>query len=75
MSKEPSSQRDTARTGFRIFVAFAILVPFVWSIGFVRYVASIPREVSLSQATTDAIVVLTGGTKRVAVGFQLLIDG
>ncbi|MBM85709.1 MAG: hypothetical protein CMM47_06775 [Rhodospirillaceae bacterium] len=75
MSEEPGLRRKTVQVLCRTLVALAVLVPFVWSIGFVRYVAAVPREINQSGANADAVVVLTGGTKRVAAGFQLLIDG
>jgi uncharacterized SAM-binding protein YcdF (DUF218 family) len=41
-------------------------------VGLVRFAHNIPDEVADSVTTTDAIVVLTGGSERVATGLQLL---
>lgn len=44
----------------------------IWAIGLVRFVATLPDEVADEGTRTDAIVVLTGGSDRLATGFALL---
>lgn len=64
------------RVGFfflLLITGFAVLAS--WSIGLIRFADAIPDEVSDSATTTDAIVVLTGGSERVATGLQLLAAG
>lgn len=43
-----------------------------WSAGLVQFANSIPDRVDDPETHTDAIVVLTGGTERVATGVRLL---
>ena len=43
--------------------------------GLVWFAATLPRTVTASQGTTDAVVVLTGGAGRIAVGAELLARG
>jgi hypothetical protein len=44
----------------------------VWTIGLVRFVATLPADVSADRTRSDAIVVLTGGSDRLATGLKLL---
>lgn len=44
----------------------------IWTIGLVRFVATLPDEVADETTRTDAVVVLTGGADRLATGFALL---
>ena len=50
-------------------IAFAI-----WAIGLVRFAATLPGGVADDHTRTDAIVVLTGGSDRLATGLHLLED-
>lgn len=43
--------------------------------GLLRFVDAIPTDMADRDSVTDAIVVLTGGSLRVATGFRLLHDG
>jgi uncharacterized SAM-binding protein YcdF (DUF218 family) len=43
-----------------------------WAVGLVRFACAIPQAVSDPVSHTDAIVVLTGGSERLATGLQLL---
>jgi uncharacterized SAM-binding protein YcdF (DUF218 family) len=52
-----------------------VLLLLVGLIGLWRFVAAIPSEVTSPDRTTDAIVVLTGGSLRVEGGLRLLADG
>ena len=56
------------------FVGLAFLLVLVW-LGLWRFAASIPSEVTSPDRTTDAIVVLTGGSLRVEGGLRLLAEG
>lgn len=44
----------------------------IWAIGLVRFAATLPDDVADDHTRTDAIVVLTGGSDRLATGFRLL---
>lgn len=50
-------------------------VGIVWFAGFLWFVATLPSRVDDPDTHTDAIVVLTGGSARVATGLTLLEDG
>lgn len=52
-----------------------LLLVLAWVGGFLWYAASIPHRVEDAGSRTDAIVVLTGGTDRVATGLALLAEG
>jgi uncharacterized SAM-binding protein YcdF (DUF218 family) len=58
-------------------VATAVLcvLLLLWSIGLAWFAHAIPDEVSDPASTTDAIVVLTGGSLRVQSGIALLTAG
>lgn len=72
--RDPQAQREGLG---RRFVHLALLLAFLWLIGFMGFVGFIPRDVSQSHESvqTDAIVVLTGGGDRLAEGFRLLAAG
>jgi uncharacterized SAM-binding protein YcdF (DUF218 family) len=55
----------------KIAVVLALLVAGA----FLHFVAELPREGPEPGVTTDALVVLTGGTARVGMGLELLADG
>lgn len=59
----------------RRFVAFAAFAFLLWAAGLYVFAAQIPEPGSLSDAKTDAIVVLTGGAGRVSEGLSLLAAG
>ena len=44
----------------------------VWAIGLVRFIGTLPEDVGGDRTRTDAIVVLTGGSDRLATGLRLL---
>ncbi|WP_207479904.1 YdcF family protein [Arenibaculum pallidiluteum] len=54
--------------------ALAILAT-AWGMGMLWFVASLPREAPQPHEATDAIVVLTGGSERLAAGVDLLARG
>lgn len=47
----------------------------MWVVGLFLFAASLPRQTAGDDQATDAIVVLTGGSERLAVGFDLLRAG
>ena len=57
----------------RAFFLFLVLVFSLWLICFLRFFSSIPLINSMGQSKADAIIVLTGGEKRLAAGFDLLV--
>mgnify|MGYP001249508973 FL=1 len=59
----------------RASIAFLVLVLSLWLICFLCFFSSIPLINSTGQSKTDAIIVLTGGVKRLAAGFDLLVAG
>lgn len=54
------------------FGAMGLILVAFWTIGFLAFVSSIPRFVGDIRSHTDVIVVLTGGSKRLETGFELL---
>ena len=67
--------RGDRRRGGRTLLCLAALVVFsaiVWGVSLVRFAAMIPDAVVDTTTTTDAIVVLTGGSGRLGVGLELL---
>lgn len=56
----------------RLVLAFAGLALAGWIAGLFAFAAGIPRTAEDTAASTDAIVVLTGGTLRLERGLQLL---
>jgi uncharacterized SAM-binding protein YcdF (DUF218 family) len=46
-----------------------------WLTGFLFFVSKVPRDVQTDAYVVDAVVVLTGGSKRLEVGFELLRSG
>jgi len=71
-------RRRPDHSGSRIRRAFAIAVLAVivaWGVGLTRYANGIPMQASAPVAPADAIVVLTGGSKRMDAGVALLTGG
>ena len=54
-------------------IAFLVLVLSLWLVCFLRFFSSIPLINSMGHSKADAIIVLTGGEKRLAAGFDLLV--
>jgi uncharacterized SAM-binding protein YcdF (DUF218 family) len=63
-----------ARWSRRVFVA-ALALLGVWCGGFIWFMRQVPTEIGDPDRTTDAIVVLTGGSLRVESGLALLAAG
>lgn len=66
--------RKRVRTGRkrRILAVLLIVLVVAWLAGLVMFAESIPRSPETSNAQTDAIVVLTGGSMRMEEGLALL---
>ncbi len=79
MARRRNRFRRTSReSGSRIRGAFAVVVLAVivaWAIGLARYANRIPVQAPAPVAAADAIVVLTGGSKRMDAGVDLLTAG
>lgn len=58
-----------------IGLLLVILAVAGWTVGFVEFVDALPRQPAASVAKTDAIVVLTGGSRRLDAGVALLASG
>lgn len=59
----------------RKFITILLLALFAWSVGFIRFIDLIPRQIEQPEVLTDAIVVLTGGVGRLGAGLTLLDAG
>lgn len=71
-------RKDRPRRHARAIVRLLALVAFLLLAlagGFFWFVTSLPRQMPDDQQTTDAIVVLTGGSERLAEGLRLLTEG
>lgn len=59
----------------KYLAVFFFVVALSWGVGFIHFVNSLPIVSSDPFRQTDAIVVWTGGTCRVATGLELLSSG
>lgn len=59
----------------RRILVLALLLTLFLVAGFLWFAQSLPRSVAEPERQTDAIVVLTGGSDRLAVGLELLQKG
>jgi uncharacterized SAM-binding protein YcdF (DUF218 family) len=55
--------------------AVVLLLPLAWLAGLIAFVSFTPPAADTPAARTDAIVVLTGGSERLAEGLRLLAAG
>jgi len=55
--------------------SFVLAVAALWLVGLVLFVSSLPDHVEAPERRTDAIVVPTGGSERLAEGIRLLNRG
>ena len=74
MSRPPASRRR-GRPGLRAGLWAILAVAMLWLGGLVWYASLIPRPGAPSPVKTEAIVVLTGGSDRMAEGLRLLEGG
>ena len=56
-------------------MAALLIVVLLWSGGLVWFALAVPDKVEDPATSTDAIVVLTGGSRRLGVGLSLLMQG
>jgi uncharacterized SAM-binding protein YcdF (DUF218 family) len=68
-------RRGGAKRLLRDLAGVVLVIGLVWLVGLWRFAAAIPNEVTAPDRTTDAIVVLTGGSLRVEGGLHLLAEG
>ena len=54
---------------------FCLSLALIWFVGLINFADRIPTESTESNEKTDAIVVLTGGSERIATGISLLSAG
>ena len=66
-------RRRSGRWALLLALAMAAVLA-VWGIGLFRFAAAIPSAVADTTARTDAIIVLTGGSRRLGTGLKLLAD-
>jgi len=74
MSRPPTSRRR-GRTGLRLGLWIILAIAASWLGGLVWYASLIPRPGAPSPMKSEAIVVLTGGSDRMAEGLRLLEGG
>ena len=60
---------------WKILIALVTAAAVAWAVGLVRFANAIPTEIADPETHTDAIVVLTGGSERIATGIALLAEG
>lgn len=70
-------RRDDPGLGRRLWgtASFMLLLLGLWAGGLVWFITALPDQVTDDSTPTDAIVVLTGGSDRLAAGFELLDRG
>ncbi|NQU62456.1 MAG: YdcF family protein [Rhodospirillales bacterium] len=68
--RDHSRQRTT-----RNLLLVALLLAVLWTVGLFRYADMVPNRVADAATRTDAIVVLTGGSRRLGAGLELLSRG
>lgn len=65
-------QRRLRGWSLGLVLSIGVGLACLWTVGLVRFADAIPKDVADSATPTDAIVVLTGGSERLATGLQLL---
>lgn len=74
MATPSLSRRRRSRRPLLRLLFLLLLVGAVWGAGLVRFADSLPDTVEAPDTRTDAIVVLTGGSGRLNIGFDLLSE-
>lgn len=71
------ARRRGRRFGWRTRLAVLCLAAaaLAWTVGLIGFAERIPEQVDDVSTPTDAIVVLTGGSRRVEAGLRLLAEG
>lgn len=67
--------RSRLATGLRAAIVIVLAVGIAWAGGLVWFGAGMPSRAAEPTPRTDAIVVLTGGARRLAEGGRLLTSG
>ena len=76
MSWVSQRSRETRSIGWRASFLFSTLaLVVIWTLGLTWFVSKIPARQVENQTKTDAIIVLTGGTRRLETGLHLLAEG
>lgn len=75
MAEEPCYRCQRLRRRFLAATAVAACVLAVLAAGLIRFANAIPEAVADPETPTDAIVILTGGSARLATGLRLLAAG
>ncbi|HSR56118.1 MAG TPA: YdcF family protein [Alphaproteobacteria bacterium] len=75
MSGDPPRAFSTRRRKPKLWAGLIFIAIAAWLAGLIWFAQSIPRTPDTSTTTTDAAVVLTGGTGRLSVGVRLLARG
>jgi uncharacterized SAM-binding protein YcdF (DUF218 family) len=75
VSRRKQVRRQRRRMLYRGLLALLLAAFFAYLVGLWNFVESIPRQVEEPDRATDAIVVLTGGSHRLATGIKLLKEG
>ncbi|SDG38284.1 Uncharacterized SAM-binding protein YcdF, DUF218 family [Limimonas halophila] len=70
-----ASGKRVRRRGAAWLIGLVGLAAAGWFGGFLWFTTHLPERVAEPTRATDAIVVLTGGNRRVAVGLDLLAEG
>lgn len=65
-------RRGRARRALNGALGLILIATLVWLGGLILFARSLPRSEPVAETPTDAIVVLTGGSERLASGFELL---
>lgn len=70
--------RKKTRPGRRVLIKLFLAAGFLaalWVAGLIRFAALVPNQVADTTTRTDGIVVLTGGSRRLGEGLELLSRG
>ncbi|MBH67036.1 MAG: hypothetical protein CMM58_01665 [Rhodospirillaceae bacterium] len=70
--KNPSTKFTFIR---RVLFSLTILFAGVWLVGLVQFVSSISKSPNVTEESAEAIVVLTGGNRRLTAGIDLFLQG
>ena len=73
--KRPSTSRRRDRSNLRLGLWIILAVAVLWLGGLIWYASLIPRPGAPSPVKSKAIIVLTGGSDRMAEGLRLLEAG
>jgi uncharacterized SAM-binding protein YcdF (DUF218 family) len=75
MTADPSVKPRPWRRCLRRALLVLVVLAGAWALGLAWFVAQAERNGEIDPDHTDAIVVLTGGSERLRVGFDLLARG